>query len=209
MAPRRLALAIAVLAVGAGSAGCMTGVPYCCAIVMPARYDAGTAVTTGRRGVGTHLAAGLSWASGDPDPKTAYDVTLGGLLDVRGEAEPAAAPAARMTSPNAPGRYVYGGYLGVDRRVHSLPEHRVFVGLRGEVLLGVVDERDDPLLGVGVTARSAWEWFRAGKGRTWSGSLAAGVFIEATVRAFSGGAIEHAMVTGVSFRLPMTFLETR
>jgi hypothetical protein len=199
----RLAIAVAGLCASSVAGGCIAGVPRCCALIVPARYDVGAVVASDRRPSGVHVALGGSAASWASDPETPYDVGLGYVIDVRRSETPAMDKVAGSTEPRL-GAVTFGGYLEGAVRIAASRHQRSFFGLRAELVENDPDGHER--YGFGLTARLAWELVRAGRGRNWMGALAAGVFVEAATRRFSDDLSEHTVVTGVSFRVPAIFV---
>ena len=177
--------------------GCVSGIPYCCALIAPARYDVGPMITNGNAS-GAHVGMGMSSASWSKDPATPFDVSLGYIVELHGADAPAMDKPS--TTPGGLGAFTFGGYLEGAMTVAATRHQRSFVGLRVELVSNHPD--DTERYGFGLTARAAWELLTTGEGKNWRGVFAAGVFVEATTRQYQGGLTEHTVVTGLSFRVP-------
>ena len=203
---RMRALAIVGVAMTAVLAGsCMSGVPYCCALFGPARYDVGFAPASSRGASVVHVAGGMHSASAVDNQSTRGDIGVGYILDLR--SEPTDPEKAVQSSSVA--RWVFGGYLEGAYRLGGGAHHRGFAGLRAEILRAYDNGPLETLTGVGLTARASWEVDRTVRSSNWRGAVATGVFVETTARTFSGGLTEYTVVTGVSFRHPMGIVPTR
>jgi hypothetical protein len=188
---------LAALIAAGLAGGCVSGIPYCCALIAPARYDVGPILADGKVS-GAHVGMGMSSASWSKDPATPFDVSLGYVVELHG------ADAPEMDKPSTTavrrGAFTLGGYLEGAMTVAATRHQRSFVGLRVEVVSN--DPEDVGRYGFGLTARAAWEVLRTGEGKNWRGVFAAGVFVEATTRQYEDGLTEHLVVTGMSFRVP-------
>lgn len=193
------------LALAGGSAGCIGGVPHCCGWTNPARYDVGTTAGSTRDTRTTHLAVGMSWASASPNKATPIDVLIGYVLDLRG-----ADPMAAKTGESSPiGDMLFGGYLEVDGRFAGIGHQRGFTGLRIEAVNTDPTGPRASYWAMGLVARQSWELAKVGHGDSWTGALGAGVFVEASTHWFADHVVEHAVVVGISVRVPIKFFRTR
>jgi len=197
--------ALIAIAVGGSSTGCIGGVPHCCGWTNPARYDVGMSAASSRDTRTTHLAVGVSWASASPDKATPIDVLIGYVLDLRGQDEMAA--KAGESSPI--GDTLFGGYLEVDGRFAGIGHQRGFLGLRIEAVKTDPTGPRESYWAMGLVARQSWELAKVGRGDSWTGALGAGVFVEASTHQFADRVVEHAVVVGLSFRVPIKFFRTR
>ncbi len=163
-------------------------------------------------GPSTDLMIGVHWASLYWRP-TSYDVGVGYIGSYR-DLVPgyrSATPVAdRTTQPGeaADQMKLHGGYFSLGRTFYSQPHLRAWAELRGELLL--VDTGGRPFSAIGGALRFALELYSSGVGGVsdhstiamFAGTIAIGVYVEASHRDLPSELGPTGVTTGVSFRIP-------
>lgn len=168
----------------------------------PSRID--VAPTTIHRGdgleSGSHVAAGIHWASVNPLPNNPIDIGLGYAYDRYGSRDDHR--VLHRGGVRAPDD-VHSIYLATERRIAGSKHQRTWVGGRGE--LGFASVGGRTRMGTGLVGRLGWEMF-AGTGkrsRDILGVVAVGFFVEAGLKRLPGNQRGVTTTAGVSVRLPL------
>jgi hypothetical protein len=171
-----------------------------------------TAVVTGGEAVGpgTDVMVGIHWASLYWRP-TSYDIGIGYVGSVRPLRPGYASTVERMTGEGDahPELAIHGGYLTLGHTLVTQPHLRSWIELRGELLL-VDDGNAPPVSALGGAVRLAVELYSSGVGGTgdssaiamFAGTVAIGVYLEASHRELALELGPTGITAGVSFRIP-------
>jgi hypothetical protein len=169
-------------------------------VLPPLEVDLGaTAPVGGGEAIGPSrdILIGVHWASLFWKP-TSYEVGVGYVGSFRD---------LKHGEPNDSFQ-LHGGYLALGRTLYAVPHMRTWVELRGELLRGSVPGRDFSALGGAV--RFAAELYASGVGGVgdrsaialFAGTIALGVFVEASHRDIASELGPTGVSTGVSIRIP-------
>jgi hypothetical protein len=166
-------------------------------LIPPVEVDVGVGVPVGdRASMSTEVLAGIHWASLAWKP-TRFDAGLGYVGSFRrAEDQPATEVEARLR--------IHGGYFSLSRRLMGDKHWRTWLTARGELLRATDGHRD--FSAIGGALRISTELFGAGaaggRNAIAVGTIAIGLYFEATVRDVP---IEYGRVgvtSGVTCRLP-------
>jgi hypothetical protein len=174
-------------------------------LIPPVELDIGVGAPIGEHDVSpsTECLAGLHWASlaWKPTPIDFGVGYVGSFRDIdRGGLEP---DRLRM----------HGGYITIAMRIAQGRRWRTWLGTRGE-LFHVSDKKHGVFSALGGAARVSTEifgstkiWDRRGKG--WLiGTVAFGIYVEATVREIPSDLGPVGLTSGISVRLPFFAITT-
>ena len=203
----RAALAVVCLVSLGGTAAARGG-----AIALPpAEVDVGATVPLGGGaavGPATDVLVGFHWASLSWHP-TRYEIGAGYVGSFRA-LRPGYGPSAERSSVGTTDDRLRlnGIYLTLGRTLISQPHFRTWIELRGELLHGRTDEQSFSALG--GAARFALEVYTSGAKAAGdhsalvvvAGTIAVGVYIEASHRELALELGPTGVTTGISFRIP-------
>ncbi|MBL0219023.1 MAG: hypothetical protein IPQ07_34790 [Myxococcales bacterium] len=161
-------------------------------------------------GPSTDVMIGVHWASLYWRP-TSYDVGVGYVGSYRDLVPGYRSVATRMTQAGdatTDQMTLHGGYLSLGRTFYSQPHLRAWAEVRGELLL--VDTGGRPFSAIGGALRFALELYSTGVGgisnhstiALFAGTVAIGVYVEASHRDLPSELGPTGVTTGVSFRIP-------
>ncbi|MDQ3338214.1 MAG: hypothetical protein M4D80_23865 [Myxococcota bacterium] len=165
-------------------------------LIPPLEVDVGVGVPVGSSSMSREILAGVHWASLAWKP-TSFDVGIGYVGSFRrAEDQPPSETLARLR--------MHGGYFSLSRRLVGDKHWRTWLTARGELLRATDGERD--FSAIGGALRVSTELFGSGavsdKNAIAIGTIAVGIYFEATVRDVP---IEYGRVgitSGVLCRLP-------
>jgi hypothetical protein len=164
--------------------------------IPPLEIDVGVGVPVGDISMSTEVLAGIHWASLAWKP-TRFDVGVGYVGSFRrAEDQLPSELAARLR--------MHGGYLSMSRRLMGQRHWRTWITARGELLRATDGDRDFSALGASL--RIATELFGSGaagdRNAIAVGTIAIGLYFEATLRDVPADFGPVGVTSGVSCRLP-------
>jgi hypothetical protein len=166
--------------------------------IPPLELDVGVGVPVGSpdASMSTEVLAGVHWASLMWKP-TSFDVGVGYVGSFRrAHDQPASEIEARVR--------MHGGYLSLSRRLVGAQYWRTWLTARGELLRATDGERD--FSAIGGALRISTELFGSGaaggNNAVAIGTIAVGLYFEATVRDVPAELGRVGVTSGVLCRLP-------